>query len=394
MDTNILQNIFKDNWETIKTGNYRPTVIENVEKMIHCGDPSYGGTMYKCPVCGNTKFEPFRCHSRFCPTCGNMYNMRRCRSMMFKLVDTPHRHCVFTIDKEIRIFFFRDRSLLSCLFDAVRTVILTCFRESAAKHFELTPGMIMVLQTYGRSLQWNPHIHTLITEGGVCANGAWRKKTYFNYTYLRKSFQTVLLKLMEKHMKKTSSKDLEVFRKVKNQCYKNHVNGFYVYAKARKNSSTAVLSYIGRYLGRPAIATSRIDEYKENFVTFHYNRHEDGKYVEEKLPVTEFINRLVQHIPEKHFKTIRYAGIYARHRKNDRFLRRRISLQVRKIYDYLNKWPTTALITFKYNPLECSCGAYMRVVYLIINGHKVSPAVIYLHHIMRRQARDGPPSVT
>lgn len=48
------------------------------------------------------------------------------------------------------------------------------------------------------------------------------------------------------------------------------------------------------------------------FVTFHYNRHEDEKYVEETLPAMDFIKRLIRHIPEKHFKMIRYGGIYAR----------------------------------------------------------------------------------
>ena len=47
------------------------------------------------------------------------------------------------------------------------------------------------------------------------------------------------------------------------------------------------------------------------FVTFHYNRHEDEKYVEETLTAMDFIKRLIRHIPEKHFKMIRYSGIYA-----------------------------------------------------------------------------------
>ncbi|MFR5915650.1 MAG: transposase [Blautia wexlerae] len=55
-------------------------------------------------------------------------------------------------------------------------------------------------------------------------------------------------------------------------------------------------------------------------VTFHYNRHEDNKYVVEKIPALDFISRLIQHIPETQFKMIRYYGIYARHRENDKFL--------------------------------------------------------------------------
>lgn len=89
--------------------------------------------------------------------------------------------------------------------------------------------------------------------------------------------------------------------------------------------SKNVVKYIGRYLGRPVIATSRIDHYDGESVTFHYNRHEDEKYVEETLPAIDFIKRLIRHIPEKHFKMIRYGGIYARHREIDKHLHRAVA---------------------------------------------------------------------
>ena len=88
--------------------------------------------------------------------------------------------------------------------------------------------------------------------------------------------------------------------------------------KTNKCDPKTVVKYIGRYLGRPVIATSRIDSYDGDCVTFHYNRHEDNKYVEETLPVMEFIQGLIQHIPEKHYKMIRYGGLYARHREIDK----------------------------------------------------------------------------
>jgi len=78
-----------------------------------------------------------------------------------------------------------------------------------------------------------------------------------------------------------------------------------VYAKPNICDPKTVVKYIGcylGYLGRPVIVTSRIDKYDGDFVTFHYNRHEDEQYVEETLPVMEFIQRLIQHIPEKHYK--------------------------------------------------------------------------------------------
>ena len=104
---NILQKIFTDYYEEmIYTLHPRHSVVENVDKMIHCGDPAFGGAMYGCPHCGNMKFVPFRCHSRFCPTCGNKYSMERATSMFFKLIPVQHRHCVFTIDEDLRHFFW------------------------------------------------------------------------------------------------------------------------------------------------------------------------------------------------------------------------------------------------------------------------------------------------
>ena len=125
---NILQRIFTDYYEEIKcTLHLRSSEMENIDKMINCGDSSFGGAMYGCPHCGKLKFVPFRCHSRFCPTCGNKYSMERTTSMSFKLINVQHRHCVFTIDENLRDFFLENRTLFNCLFHAVTSVISHMF---------------------------------------------------------------------------------------------------------------------------------------------------------------------------------------------------------------------------------------------------------------------------
>lgn len=286
---NILQKIFINHYEEMKYILHpRSTVLENVEKMINCGDPSYGGAMYSCGHCGELKFVPFRCKSRFCPTCGNMYSIDRTTSMSFKIIYCKHRHCVFTIPEELRSFFLKDRSLLNCLFHAVRSVVLRMFSKvNKAELF--VPGFICVLHTFGRSLQWNPHIHCLVSEGATGNFTAWRP-----------------------------------FKQMKSYIYKHCPNGFYVRAKPNKCDPNTVIKYIRRYLGRPVIAIKRIDSYDGTNVTFRYNRHEDEKLMIETIPVLDFVVRLIQHIPEKHFKMIRYYGIYARHLKEDSKLRRAI----------------------------------------------------------------------
>ena len=147
-----------------------------------------------------------------------------------------------------------------------------------------------------------------------------------------------------------------------------------MYKRQPKN----VVKYIGRYLGRPVIATSRIDQYDGEMVTFHYNRHEDGKYVQETIPAMDFIKRLIRHIPEKHFKMIRYGGLYARHRQLDSKLYRAIHRSKHHIYRSFNQWRTAILSSFGYDPIKCpDCGHTMLFLELYYNHHRVSLEELY-----------------
>ena len=248
------------------------------------------------------------------------------------------------------------------------------------KSMNFTPGFIMVLHTFGRDLKWNPHIHCLISEGGYSDNGFWRNVHHFNYAFLRNSFRTALLNELE-------AKIGPSFKKQKARCYKEHKDGFYVYAKPNKCDPSTVLKYIGRYLGRPVIATSRIDSYDGDFVTFHYNRHEDNKYVEETIPVMEFIQRLIRHIPEKHYKMIRYGGIYARHREINKKLHRAISREKHHFYRTFHQWRTAILSSFGYDPLKCECGTTMLFLELYFNHKRVSLEELYEKAMSRSRGK-------
>ena len=380
---NTLQNIFSDHYEEmLYTLHPRQVVIENVDKMINCGDPSFGGAMYLCSHCGNMKFVPFRCKSRFCPTCGVKYCQERSASMSFKLIHCTHRHCVFTIDEDLRSFFLKDRSLLDCLFQAVRSVILRMFHNiNKSKNF--VPGFICVLHTFGRPLEWNPHIHCLISEGGFSDDGFWRVVKHFNYTLLRKSFQTALLNTLEKRIGPS-------FKKIKALIYQKDKNGFYVYAKPNLCDTDTIVKYISRYLGRPVIALNRIDSYDGENVTFHYNRHEDNAYIQRTLPAIEFIRLLIQHIPEKNFKMTRYYGLYARHREKDKSLRRAIHRSKHKIMRSFTKWREDILLSFGYDPLKCSnCNHEMDFVELRYNHRRVSLEELYERTMAKAKCRSA-----
>jgi len=171
----------------------------------------------------------------------------------------------------------------------------------------------------------------------------------------------VLLNHMENHIGKS-------FKKVKAYIYKHCSNGFYVYAKPRLSNTKQIVKYIGRYLGRPVIATSRIDNYDGDSVTFHYNRHEDDVLVSETVSASDFIKKLIIHIPDKHFKMIRYYGIYAKSHKHSDLLFKAIPMQKRRFVKSLNFWQASLLRSFGNDPLKCSCGHSMNLLDICFKG--------------------------
>jgi len=126
------------------------------------------------------------------------------------------------------------------------------------------------------------------------------------------------------------------------------------------------IEYILRYCGRPCFAQYRIIDIRDDYITFWYQRHEDDKFVVERIHGFEFIGRLIKHIPERNFKTIRYCGFYSSKFKS-------ILKDCRKLWDDLKasfhksmtKWRNMSLSSFNKDPLLCSCGYVMMFSYRV-----------------------------
>ena len=353
MSKYTIKQIFIVHWDDFqKLFSVRQVVSDEVHKMINCQNPDLGYALYFCEHCNKFMHVPFTCKSRFCNCCGIKYQKDRADAISAKLINCNHRHIVFTIPEELRIFFRKKRSLLNLLFTAASRTVLDWF-YSLNKSQNFKPGIITALHTFGRDLKWNPHIHMLITEGASGNSVVWRKFNYFPYIMLRKKWQTCLLSLLESYLGKN------FFRKFKNQIYSNTPDGFYVYAKPNLSSKHDVVNYIIRYIGRPVMAQSRILDYDGNSITFWYQRHEDNKKVVETISVFEFIQRLIIHIPDKNFKMLRYYGIYAKKSVHHSKLIKKLSDTAIKVRKMLSHWEERIELSFGYNPCICSCGHKM-----------------------------------
>jgi len=351
-----IKQIFKDHWAPFLKAigsNIRSVVKIEVEKMLNCGDCKNGYALYFCDLCYRFLFVPFRCKSRFCNTCGVAYQSDRADSIAAKLINCRHRHIVFTIPQELRFLFRKDRSLLDILFKASAQVITDWLYEQNHKE-SFTPGIVSCIHTFGRDLKWNPHIHMIVTEGASGNTVIWRHIKFFPYKMLRKRWQTTLLCHLEQQFGK------DYFRKLKNKMYSNNKDGFYVHAPPSKfNSPQLVANYITRYIGRPAIAQSRIFAYDGETVSFWYERHEDHKRQDVILPAFEFIQRLIVHIHEKHFNTLRYYGLYAKKHKFSDKLHLLLPRHVVENRRFCSRWAIRIELSFGHDPTKCSCGNYM-----------------------------------
>ena len=350
--------ILEDHWHgflKIYENKIRSNVKKEVEKVLKCKDTKYGFIELKCDKCNTKKKIGFTCKSRFCTSCGKIYTDNWIDNMLGNLINVKHRHIVFTIPEELRKFFGIDRQRLKILPKCAARAV-TSWMHSLNKKEEFTPGIVTVIHTFGRDLKWNPHVHMMVTEGGKGNITEWRHIRYISYESLRKRWQKILLD----EITNISGNTKEV-KLLKNKLYKEKDKGFYVYAKTEIKSAKTAAKYVGRYVGRPAIAESRILKYDGKNVTYKYTRHEDNKVIVETVHVYEFIKRIIRHIPEKNFKMIRYFGIYSRRSKCKVNFIKMIDKMVLSIRKSIANWENRILAITGVDPCKCpNCNNKMR----------------------------------
>ena len=300
-----IKTILEDHWNgflKIYENKIRFNVKKEVEKVLKCKDTKYGFIELKCDKCNTKKKIGFTCKSRFCTSCGKIYTDNWIDNMLGNLI------------------------------------------------------IVTVIHTFGRDLKWNPHVHMMVTEGGKGNITEWRHIRHISYESLRKRWQKILLD----EITNISGNTKEV-KLIKNKLYKEKVKGFYVHAKTEIKSAKIAAKYVGRYVGRPAIAESRILKYDGKNVTYKYTRHEDNKVIVETVHVYEFIKRIIRHIPEKNFKMIRYFGIYSRRSKGKVNFIKMIDKRILSIRKSIANWENRILAIAGVDPCKCpNCKNKMR----------------------------------
>ncbi len=291
----------------------RWAIIWNIAKMLLCRN-GWGYQTYSCFQCGTYKFIPNTCKSRFCSSCGKVAGDKWVEKTFNDMLDVSYKHLFFTIPKEFRIWFkYNRKAMLKILSRAINDTLLEYGKKRGYK-----PGIISVLHTFGADLKWNPHIHVIITAGGLSINNdKWITNVFFPQKRIRSKYRFIFLKLFKALFKKKQLKLPKGHRHLRNyRAFNSWLTQFYKkewfvrLGKTLKEKKGAV-RYIGRYTKRPVLAEYRILAFNGKTVTFTYIDRATGENEIVTLTVSQFIGNLVQHIPDMYFRNINHAGIFA-----------------------------------------------------------------------------------
>ncbi len=329
-----VRNIIAKHWDIFKlthSSELRSYQSEAIDKMIRCGDHSKGFFVYYCDDCDEHYTTHYRCNSRACNRCGKFYADEWAEKVGKKVFNKVHRHMTFTVPADLRPILKDRWDLIKVMSDSVCGTIKRVMLKSI--NHSLTPAIVTVIHPFGNDIKFHPHIHSLVAEGGLNDKNGWRDITYFHHELLRKIWQDILLTNLTKVIVREPY-SLERLNLLSSM-YDQYPNGFVVdYGGGRKRikSKKGVARYIGRYLRHLAISDRRIEHYDGKNITFWYEDKKDVKHYV-TLPVEEFIKRLIQHIPPKHFKMVRYYGLYNRKdvKKN------RFKMKQETIYDTIKR---------------------------------------------------------
>jgi hypothetical protein len=297
----------------------RPVVFETVRKILACRTPILGCHVYRC-TCGQIEVVPHSCKSRFCPRCGKHATDRWADGVLNELLDVPYHHLVLAVPWHLRPIIAFNRAVgLNCVVRAACDSLQQWAREQKGMRI----GIVVVIHTFGSDIKWHPHIHLLVTEGGLSLDGSrwiqpynqgWLRshtglKSMWRYHCIRAFRQAHKAGQLRFTAKSAFLKKYACFNKLMSELYKLT---WYAHIGACLLDPRATVRYIGRYTKRAVLAEYRITHYDGKVVRFAYKDYaKGGKTSFKTLPVLAFIGRLIRHIPDKHFKMVRYAGLFA-----------------------------------------------------------------------------------
>jgi len=320
--------IFRQHGPAYRESHRLPRHQLRVMRAIEvCRTSVLGGHRDQCDHCGHVEISYNSCRNRHCPKCQTLQKEKWIEARSEDLLPIQYFHVVFTIPSELNPLVSLNRKLLyDLLFRSVSETLTKLANDP--KHLGAEIGSISILHTWGQNLMDHPHLHCIVTGGGLSPDkNRWvssRKGFFIPVRVLSALFKGKFLDLLKKCFKSGALafpdrirhlKQSEDFERFRSQLYRKK---WVVYCKPPFDGVKGVLQYLGRYTHRIAISNHRILNIRNDDVSFLWRDYADqNRQKIMTLKVEEFIRRFLLHVLPSRYVRIRHFGLLANRKRKD-----------------------------------------------------------------------------
>jgi hypothetical protein len=285
-----------------------------------CRTSELGGHVDQCDRCGHGRVSYNSCRNRHCPKCQSLARANWIDAQSARVLPVPYYHVVFTIPSSLTTIALQNpAALYAILFRAASQTLIKIAADP--KHLGARIGILMVLHTWAQNLMHHPHVHCVVTGGGLSLDGErWvscRPGFFLPVRVLSRMFRGAFLDLLGQayrdgmlHFHGNLAPLARPDRFVR-ALRKSRRHEWVVYAKSPFGGPQQVLAYLGRYTHRVAISNNRLLRLEDGKVTFSYRDRKANIKRPMTLEADEFIRRFLLHILPARFVKIRHYGLLA-----------------------------------------------------------------------------------
>jgi hypothetical protein len=328
-------------------------VRENFWKIINCGTPALGAEVFASAT--ERKIVYHTCKSRFCPSCGARAASSWQEELEATLPNMPYVEINFTMPRVFWQILQQNRHLLH----DVPAVGAAAIEFWAKARYGVRVILMVVQQTYGGFLNFHPHLHTLVSAGGlVISSGRWIARLNFDEHEMMLAWRYALLAYLDEAMKADVLKsDLskDELRKILETEGERPWNVFI----GRLVSKRTVVDHIGRYIRKPPIAQRRLTITSDEELEYLAKDTKHQRFTTVRYLKEAFVATLIPHVPDRYRNSMRYFGLLAPRLKSTLSVVFMLLRQKRRPRPLRLSWANLRYKTFGTDPLIDSRGEPM-----------------------------------
>lgn len=307
---------------------YKPSKhqLKTAYCIANCKTGKLGYNISICKKCGYKEIHASSCNNRHCPCCQSPIEQKWIMERNSELIEgIAYYHAIFTVPHELNDLIYENQKILyNLMFRCATDTLLTLCRDK--KHLGATPGIVSVLHSQGQRLNFHPHIHTMLSGGGLTPTGQFIEAPHKGYFLPKEAMGKLFRGKFLAELKTYREQDVLEFRG-KCQSLRNHyewrefIGNLYKknwipYIKETFNGLGNAITYLARYVFRSAISNNRIISVDDSGVTFRYKDYADGgKEKTMHMEGTKFIDAFLMHVLPKGFCRVRFSGYLCNCRK-------------------------------------------------------------------------------